>query len=75
MKAETVVCVFLCVFPVVFCNDLRDMITSLDGKLSTYDKRIRPGFGGPPVKISVSMYITTAYDFDDSRNVSLLILI
>jgi hypothetical protein len=60
----------LFLFPLVLCDEYHDMIINLDGKLSTYDKRIRPDLGRSPVKIHVSMWIIKAFGFDDTSNVS-----
>ncbi|XP_041463944.1 glycine receptor subunit alphaZ1-like [Lytechinus variegatus] len=42
-------------------DDVRELqnqtVTILNGILDGYDKRLRPGFGGPPITVRVSMYV------------------
>ena len=51
-------------------NDYVSAMSSLDDKLLSYDKRIRPGVGENAVNVTASMYIIRAYDYNEKTHVS-----
>lgn len=45
-----------------------DLMSMLDQKLASYDKRIRANSGDGPVRVNVTGYIIRSYDFDEVQN-------
>ena len=59
----------LVLVPLVLCDEA-DLWKTLDAKLESYDKRIRPGSKDAPVDVSCSMYIIRFYDYNEKTHVS-----
>lgn len=70
MSYLQLVFLLLAIFFVMASNadEAADLMSMLDQKLTSYDKRIRPYSGDGPVNVALSAYIMRSYDFDEVKN-------